>query len=225
MVEKLRLLVKDLANPYKLQWLRKGNEVKVTKRCLVSFSIGNKYQDKVWCDVIPMDACHLLLGRPWQFDQKTIHDGHANTYSFVKDGVKVKLIPLKPEETLENKDKDKALISRSTFQKLHQESRTTCFLLLSKVNDATSSFPKDIRSLIEEFSNVAPDETPHGLPRTQRSKDSNMVVPTRPDFQATMESLLLLMLLTYLLTMRIMCIELKLEDEFSPTKGECTRKK
>ncbi|GKV14200.1 hypothetical protein SLEP1_g25103 [Rubroshorea leprosula] len=29
-------------------------------------------------------------------------------------------------------------------------------------------------------------------------------------------------MLTYLLTMRIMSIELKLEDEFSPTKGECT---
>ncbi|GKV45251.1 hypothetical protein SLEP1_g52360 [Rubroshorea leprosula] len=181
MVEKLGLPVEDLSHPYKLQWLRKGNEA--------------------------------------------IHDGHANTYSFVKDGVKVKLTPLKPEETLEKKDEDKALISRSTFQKLHQESRTACLLLLSKVNDATSPFPEEIRSLLEEFSNVVPDETPHGLPRTQRSKDSNMVVPTRPNFQVTMESLLLLMLLTYLLTMRIMSIELKLEDKFSPTRGECTRKK
>ncbi|GKV43369.1 hypothetical protein SLEP1_g50669 [Rubroshorea leprosula] len=225
MVEKLGLPVKDLSHPYKLQWLRKGNEVKVTKRCLVSFSIGSRYQDEVWCDVIPMDACHLLLGHPWQFDRKAIHDGHANTYSFVKDGVKVKLTPLKPEETLETKDEDKALISRSTFQKLHQESRTACLLLLSKVNDAPSPFPEEIQSLLEEFSNVVPDETPHGLPQSQQSKDSIMVVPTRPDFQVTMESLLLLMLLTYLLTMRIMSIELKLEDKFSPTKGECTRKK
>ncbi|GKV47692.1 hypothetical protein SLEP1_g54564 [Rubroshorea leprosula] len=121
MVEKLGLPVKDHPHPYKLQWLRKGNEVKVTKRCLVSFSIGNRYQDEVWCDVILMDACHLLVGRPWQFDRKAIHDGHANTYSFVKDGVKVKLTPLKPVETLEKKDEDKALISKSSFQKLHQD--------------------------------------------------------------------------------------------------------
>ncbi|GKV14749.1 hypothetical protein SLEP1_g25572 [Rubroshorea leprosula] len=60
MVEKLGLPVKDHPHPY-------------------------KYQDEVWCDVIPMDACHLLLGRPWQFDRKAIHDGHANTYLFVKD--------------------------------------------------------------------------------------------------------------------------------------------
>ncbi|GKV36127.1 hypothetical protein SLEP1_g44294 [Rubroshorea leprosula] len=151
MVEKLGLPVKDLSHSYKLQWLRKGNEVKVTKRCLVSFSIGNKYQDEVWCDVIPMDACHLLLGRPWQFDRKAIHDGHANTYSFVKDGVKVKLTPLKPKETLEKKDEDKALISRSTFQKLHQESRTACLLLLSKVNDATSPFQRKFNLSLKNF--------------------------------------------------------------------------
>ncbi|GKV14349.1 hypothetical protein SLEP1_g25245 [Rubroshorea leprosula] len=129
-----------------------------------------------------------------------------------------------PHDTI-TKDEDKALISRSTFQKLHQESRTACLLLLSKVNDAISPFLEEIRSLLEEFSNVVPDETPHGLPRTQRNKDFFMVVSTRPDFQVTMESLVLLMLLTYLLTMRIMSTELKLEDEFSPTRGECTRKK
>jgi len=22
-----------------------------------------------------MEACHILLGRPWQFDKQTIHDG------------------------------------------------------------------------------------------------------------------------------------------------------
>ncbi|GKV20647.1 hypothetical protein SLEP1_g30745 [Rubroshorea leprosula] len=140
------------------------------------------YQDEVWCDVIPMDTCHLLLGRPWQFERKAIHDGHANTYSFVKDGVQIKLIPLKPKDLLEKKDEDKALIYRSTFQKLHQESRIACLLLLSKVNDATSPFPEKIQSLLEEFSDVALDKIPHGLPRTQRSKDSSMVVPTRSDF-------------------------------------------
>jgi hypothetical protein len=51
--------------PYWLEWLTKGNEVTVSKRCLVSFSIGTKYMDMVWCDVVDMDTCHLLLGRPW----------------------------------------------------------------------------------------------------------------------------------------------------------------
>ena len=34
-------------------------------------------------DVVPMEACHILLGRPWQFDKKTLHDGLTNEISFI----------------------------------------------------------------------------------------------------------------------------------------------
>ena len=95
MVEKLQLKMEDHPQPYKLSWLRKGNEVKVTKRCLVQFSIGKNYKDEIVCDVVPMDACHLLLGCPWQFDMRVIHDGFKNTYTIKKDGVQVTLGPSK----------------------------------------------------------------------------------------------------------------------------------
>lgn len=45
-----------------------------------------------------MDACHLLLERPWQYDRHAMHNGRANTYSFTKDGVKFTLVPLPPSE-------------------------------------------------------------------------------------------------------------------------------
>ena len=45
-----------------------------------------------------MDVCHVLLGRPWQFDRKAIHDGRRNTYTLEKDGNKHTLLPLKYEE-------------------------------------------------------------------------------------------------------------------------------
>ncbi|GJT78584.1 reverse transcriptase domain-containing protein [Tanacetum coccineum] len=81
----LGMKTEDHPEPYQLTWLKKGNTVRVSKRCLVQFSIGKSYKDKVWCEVIPMDAAHILLGRPWQFDRKTKHDGFQNTYSFKKD--------------------------------------------------------------------------------------------------------------------------------------------
>ena len=68
LVKKLGLPLLKLPRPYKLQWLNDCGEVKVNKQVLVSFSIG-RYSDKVLCDVVPMHASHILLGRPWQYDR------------------------------------------------------------------------------------------------------------------------------------------------------------
>ena len=61
-VKKLALKTEKHPKPYKLAWLRKGGEVKVSRRACVTFSIGKTYKDEIWCDVVDMDVCHLLLG-------------------------------------------------------------------------------------------------------------------------------------------------------------------
>jgi len=48
--------------------------------------------------MIPMDACHMLLVRPWLFDRKVMHDDYLNTYSFSKDGTRITIAPLCPSE-------------------------------------------------------------------------------------------------------------------------------
>jgi hypothetical protein len=78
MVEKLELKMIDHPSPYKVLWLQKGHKVNATKQCLVEFKIVG-YKDEILCDVIPMDVCHLLLGRPWKYDRNVIHDGRMNT--------------------------------------------------------------------------------------------------------------------------------------------------
>ncbi|GKB35763.1 putative reverse transcriptase domain-containing protein [Tanacetum coccineum] len=97
-VQKLGLKIENRPKHYKLQWLKKGTEVTVSKRVLVTFSVGTTYKDSVWCDMVPMDTYHLLLGRPWEYDRNTTHNGRANTYNFLFGGVKIALMPNKPKE-------------------------------------------------------------------------------------------------------------------------------
>jgi hypothetical protein len=73
-VEKLELKMTDHPSPYRVSWIQKGYQVTITKQCLVEFKIGGD-NDKILCDVIPMDVCHLFLGRPWKYDRNVIHDG------------------------------------------------------------------------------------------------------------------------------------------------------
>jgi hypothetical protein len=97
MVEKLELETTDHPSPYRVSWLQKGHQVTVTKQCLVEFQIGG-YNDKILCDIIPMDVCHLLLGRPWQYDRNVIHDGRMNTYTLEKNGRTHMLLLIKDKE-------------------------------------------------------------------------------------------------------------------------------
>jgi hypothetical protein len=91
-INKLALEMEQHPNPYRLEWLKKGTKIVVSKRYLVYFSIGVRYKDKMWCDVVAMDACHLLLGRPWQCDRSAHNDGRKNTYSFMIGTVKITLL-------------------------------------------------------------------------------------------------------------------------------------
>ena len=94
MVMKLGLKTEKHPKPYNIHWLQDGRGMKITHRCLVSFSISKTYCDALWCDAMKMSAYHLLLGKSWIFDRCAQHDGYHNTYSFTKDGHKVVLKPM-----------------------------------------------------------------------------------------------------------------------------------
>jgi len=86
---------------YQLQLLNKCDVVRVNRQVMISFSIG-KYKDEVLCDVMPMHATHLLLGRLWKFDRKAKHDGFQNKYSLEKDCRIYTLASLTPKQVCED---------------------------------------------------------------------------------------------------------------------------
>ncbi|GKE21725.1 reverse transcriptase domain-containing protein, partial [Tanacetum coccineum] len=115
MVEKLGMKTEDHPEPYQLTWLKKGNTVKVSKRCLVQFSIG----------------------RPWQFDRKTKHNGFQNTYSFKKDGVNITLVPFDSRQT--QVDGYNFFMKKTNFERLMKTSPYVFTLVVVEENEIISS--------------------------------------------------------------------------------------
>ena len=61
MVEKLNLKKSKHLVPYKVSWLHKGHQILVSEQREVDLQVGT-YKDKIACDIMPMDVCHVLLG-------------------------------------------------------------------------------------------------------------------------------------------------------------------
>lgn len=90
MVEKLNLETKPHPHPYKLSWLSDEKDLIVKTQVDVELAL-ERYKDTMTLDVVPMQATHLLLGRPWKYDKGTQHDGTSNKYSFMHKWRKVVL--------------------------------------------------------------------------------------------------------------------------------------
>jgi hypothetical protein len=152
LVEKLALTTLKHPHPYRFQWLNECGEIKVTRQVLVALSIG-KYENEVLCDVVPMHACHLLLGR---------HDGFTNRYSFTLKRQPITLVPLTPKQVMEDqlklqrsnekkKEKErKAKIEKKEFKKKKKERKT-----LIRVKKKEIGFSAIVRAREEKFNYIA----------------------------------------------------------------------
>jgi len=191
LVDKLGLAKSPHPRPYRLKWLNDETELKISEQVLVPFCIG-KYQDQVKCDVVPMQAGHLLLGRPWQFDKDTIHHGRSNTYSFTHDNKKHSLAPLSPQEVYEMQramdqsglfSKTNLFISSSKVMKsLRQE--TQVLLMIFKegcfAGFEAPDCPAEMQVLMDRYKDVFPEEIPAGLPPLRGIEHQIDFVPGAP---------------------------------------------
>jgi hypothetical protein len=96
-VASLGLSTWRIPEPKHVEWLNSCGMPKVTHKVRVPFTVGD-YVDEVECDVLPLEVCGLLLGRPWQYDHNAMHAGRTNTYSFMHDGKQWTLKPMSDDQ-------------------------------------------------------------------------------------------------------------------------------
>ena len=97
LVRKLGIVTRLLSRPLRLEWINEAGEQYVKEQVTVPFTIG-RYEDEIVCNVLPMDVFHILLGQPWKFDKRGLHDGFKNRHSFDHKGKKITLVLLTPLE-------------------------------------------------------------------------------------------------------------------------------
>ncbi|GJW58895.1 methyltransferase-like protein 22 isoform X2 [Tanacetum coccineum] len=135
-ISRLKLAPRKHLTPYKIGWIKAVGEVRVTEQCEVPISMG-KYKDTVLFDIVDMDVCHILLGRPWQYDLGVIHKGKENTYMF---------------------SKDEAFLAEVR----HAQAIFTVFV--KGDNRIMENVPPKLHDLLSEFKNIMPEQLLDGLP-------------------------------------------------------------
>lgn len=82
----------------KIAWFQKGNKMLVISCCVVKFTMRDVIYDDAWWDVVPVDACHILLGRMWLYVKGMFHHNKPCSFSFYKDEKKFALQLHKEED-------------------------------------------------------------------------------------------------------------------------------
>ncbi|XP_016553505.1 uncharacterized protein LOC107852988 [Capsicum annuum] len=110
--------------------------------------------DEVFCDVVPMQACHLLLRRPWEYDVGAKHYGRSNKYAFLKDGKKHILNPLSTFQVSEEYRKMGELKEKLEREKKERSKRVK--------NDNSREEKGEVER--SNYEDLFPEEIPSGFP-------------------------------------------------------------
>ena len=140
-----------------------------------------------------LEGSHILLGRPWKFDKRAVHDGFTNRHTFTHKEKQITLVPLSPQEVHQDqmhlkkrRDEDKATGKALMLDESKHVSKMNLFattkdiktgmleqpnlilvvykeLLISSTN-TDPVIPKEIECLLQEYRDVFPEDNPVGLP-------------------------------------------------------------
>lgn len=176
LVEYLNLPVEEHQYPYTIGWIQKGPTAKVTEVCQVPLSIGKSYSGEVICDVVDMDASHILLGRPWQFDVSMVYDGRENSCKFEWEGRRIIMLPrfetapiaratCREPVFVVSQSEDDFLGDVEVAQEVYATLIKSVGVQGKEEGSGTATaIPESVQSLISEFSELVSEDLPKSLP-------------------------------------------------------------
>lgn len=137
-----------------------------------------------------MDVCHVLLGKPCQYDTQALHRGRDNTYEFTWMftwmGKKVVLLPLNPSKLqiqLDISKKGQLFTIHSAKGLIPNKQMPILGLVIKSfaAGDSNSPLPDSVNSLLDEFKAIV--DIPTGLPPLRDIQHNIDFLPgaTRPN--------------------------------------------
>ena len=118
-----------------------------------------------------MDVGHIILGRPWLYDLDVILHGRSNSCSFLFEGKKIVLNPLKPKPIDMSKKKEAPkvkglnIISPKAFERVTAQESIVFVLVARELHGETrEKQPEEVKLVLQEFKDVFPEELPDHLP-------------------------------------------------------------
>jgi len=119
--------------------------------------------------VVTMDVGQIILGRPWLYDNDVTIHGRSNMCQFEHDSKKIKLTPYrpiakKPKFNASKKSKGVNLISVTELkQELKNGAPIHVLTVREVIKMPNSTIPPKVTPVIEEFSDVFPEDLPNRL--------------------------------------------------------------
>ncbi|GFS34711.1 bifunctional inhibitor/lipid-transfer protein/seed storage 2S albumin superfamily protein [Actinidia rufa] len=179
-------------SPYHVSWVDTSS-ISIKQRCLVPIQILS-YSDKIWCDVVPMDIGHIILGRPWLFDMDVTIYGRSNSCSFLFENKRIKLNPLQPKPASKQKKenptngKDLNIISPKEFErKINDQSILFAVVVHDASTESQDTPPEEVTSILQEFHEVILMFLPILLPPIDNPTTSDITPAPLPNSPAPKE--------------------------------------
>ncbi|XP_057873714.2 uncharacterized protein LOC131079703 [Cryptomeria japonica] len=122
-----------------------------------------------------MDACNLLIDRPWQYDVDARHEGRKNIYTITKNGENFTMTPLPDDSKDKHIVTSVMLVDEKELMKVLKEEDTPFFAIVFKPKDEPKKQPKSqearrkvgpkkVQDLLDKYKEIVANNTTYTLP-------------------------------------------------------------